>query len=208
MDIAERVDLVGLCRLPFLMGVVARFWEEVCGIVLAGEGEGGVNGRGEVEGAVVGELVWRFKREVEDQIEENVGTRAFEGVCGELGVWESGDEEEQGFEDGDGGANVCGEECESCVRGEGGMLLVLVLVLVLVRMMRRVMRMMERTVLAHTLRIILVMTRAMTTAVTFVAIPLQRRVIKTPQGRPGSGRQSPRRGRPPRPIRSGDGRSE
>ncbi|MDI1485694.1 MAG: hypothetical protein OHK93_003883 [Ramalina farinacea] len=99
MDIAERVDLVGLCRLPFLMGVVARFWEEVCGIVLAGEGEGGVNGRGEVEGAVVGELVWRFKREVEDQIEENVGTRAFEG-----------DDEESDADDGEDGSGAHPED--------------------------------------------------------------------------------------------------
>lgn len=117
MEIVGGVDLGGLCRLPFLMGVVARFWGEVCGVVLAGEGEG----EGE-ELMGVGEMVWRFKREVEDKIEEMVGTREFEGVCGELGVWESGDEEEEGFEDGDGnvGERVCWEECESCVRGKEG----------------------------------------------------------------------------------------
>ena len=111
VEVVGRVDLVGWCRLPFLMGVVARFFGEVCGVVMA-EGEEGV---GEMEA-----LVWRFKREVENQIEEGVGTREFERVCGQLGVWESSDDDEEDFEDEDGVGRVCGEECESCVTGKEG----------------------------------------------------------------------------------------
>lgn len=117
--IVERVELVELCRIPFLMGVIARFFGEVCGIVVLAEAEeGGLIDKEGVE-ELVGKEVWRFNREVGDCVEEEVGTEAFERLCEEMGVCEESDDED--FEDGgdEGVGHVCGEECEGGGRRRG-----------------------------------------------------------------------------------------